>query len=105
TETNATTASLDQLRLEEDRLLEAYRRGILSATLLGQELEKLNTRRAPLEERQGAVSKKLDRRGIDDIKESLRNYCGQAANRVNQFNFVQRQQFLRLLIKSIVFEA
>jgi site-specific DNA recombinase len=97
-------ASLNQLKIEEERLVEAYRTGILSPMLLGEELQKLNGRRTLLQER-GNHSQEIKPLKGNDIKTSIRDYCQIAANRIKNFTFDERQQFLRTIIKTIIFEG
>jgi site-specific DNA recombinase len=88
---------------EEERILEAYRLEVLSSQQLGRELEKLESRRAPLESRrrsftaENTARPKVSERHIID-------YCAQASDRLNNFSADEKQQFLRLLVDEVVLE-
>ncbi len=97
--------ALDQLNAEETRVLEAYRLGVLSPALLAQELEKLNARRSSLQRRQASLSPPSGPTDMPTFRKTLRDYLRIAARRLDTFSFEERQRFLRLLVKSIVFEG
>jgi hypothetical protein len=104
-EANEIATAMAKLKTEEERLVEAYRIGVLSPVLLGQELEKLEVRKSPLEERQIALTQALKRPAVPPIKKSIRDYCEAAAARIKSFTFEEQQRFLRVLVRSIVFEG
>ncbi len=105
TEQKEIDAGLKQLQNEEARLLEAYRLEIISAAQLNQELEKLNPRKTPLLDRQAKLAVNLARPPLPVVQRSIREYCELAAANIRSLNFEQRQEFLRTLIKAIVFEG
>jgi site-specific DNA recombinase len=97
--------ALSQLQVEEERILEAYRAGFLSASLLGRELEKINTRRKSLEARRASLSEQTATVGLPHIRQSLMEYCRKAAQRLKSFGFEERQWFLQQLLNEVIFQG
>jgi site-specific DNA recombinase len=98
-------AMLATLEKEEERVLEAYRTSILSPAQLSKELEKLNSRRAALEESRVRLSKNETAVDFPTIKRSLQDYCKLIAKRLTKFSLQERQRFLQLVINEVVFEG
>ena len=94
---------IEALEKEESRISEAYRMEILSPAQLGQEMQKVRVRRNALEGRKTELSQEV--RSPQSIRQSVMDYCKSAARRLDSFNFEERQRFLRLLIKTIVFDG
>lgn len=97
--------ALEKVRHEEHRVLEAYRLGILSAAQLGAELDGLKPRLAALEDRRAAVQPVAWPIGKQQARRSIAAYCRLAARRLNHLTDAERQQFLRLLLREVVFEG
>lgn len=104
-EVSEVKGTLDQIHDEESRILEAYRRGIISPIQLGSELEKLKARKNSLSERKHQLVE--DRKNFANlaVRYSLIDYCEKVSGQLKSFTAEQRQRFLRLLIESIVFEG
>jgi len=87
---------------EEERILEAYRTEIISPAQLGQQLQKLKSRRAAVEaqrlEMQPTSSGSPER-----IEAEVKDYCGEAAHNLAGFTGDQWREFLRTIIERIVF--
>jgi site-specific DNA recombinase len=96
---------LGQIDEEEARLLGAYRTGVLPTSLLGSELDKLTARRASLERRKQLLPPVMAEDDLVKLRRSVRFYCRAAARRLKAFGFADRQSFLRLLVKEILFEG
>jgi site-specific DNA recombinase len=98
---------LEQLRSEEVRILEAYRRAIISADQLAEELQKLASRRkaaevhtdASGEQRQPAVLSE------DEVKQRISEFCKQVANRLACLTTEEKQSLLRLVVEEVVFDG
>lgn len=89
---------------EEERLLEAYRLGVLTPTALGRELEKLQIRRSSME----AACADLPVKHVpvaSQIVTSAADFLRLAARRLQGLRPEDRQVLLRLIIQSIVFEG
>jgi site-specific DNA recombinase len=97
--------SLKQLEAEESRVVEAYRMGVLPARLLGQELEKINTRRSFLQATKASLAPAIEFPGRIELKRHITDYCNRAAARLKEFSDEERQRFLRVLIDSVVFKG
>jgi site-specific DNA recombinase len=96
---------LEGLKKEEERILEAYRIGVLSPAHLGRELEKLQGRKAVLE---ASKSKPLNGQNAAQtapIRRSLNDYSKIAGERLNAFTRPEQKQFLRKLVNEVVFEG
>lgn len=104
-EEQSVSRTLERIRKEETRLLEAYRTGIISPTQLGQELEQLKSRRSALEIRSANLRRTTHVLGSNSLLRKLEDYCQVARDRLQTFNEVERQRFLRLLINNIIFEG
>lgn len=96
---------LEGLKKEEERILEAYRMSVLSPIQLAKELEKLQGRKNLLESRKASPSDSENQMESDSLRHSLTDYCKIAAERLETFDRLQQQQFLRTLVDEIVFEG
>jgi hypothetical protein len=94
---------LGSLRIEENRLLEAYRLSVISAVQLGQELEKLGVRKTALENERADLNEVDDDVPKEQIEKSVHDYCEEAAKNLQTFTIEERQLFLRTLIRTITF--
>jgi site-specific DNA recombinase len=94
---------LGSLRIEENRLLEAYRLSVISAAQLGQELEKLGVRKTALENERAGLNEVADHVAKEQIEKSVRDYCEESAKNLQTFSIEERQLFLRTLIQTITF--
>jgi site-specific DNA recombinase len=97
--------AVSHLQVEEERILEAYRGGFLSASLLGRELEKINARRKSLEARKASLSEQTATVELPRIRQSLMEYCRMAAQRLESFGFEERQWFLQQLLNEVIFQG
>ena len=97
--------ALKQVEQEESRVLEAYRRGVISPLQLGQELEKLKTRQGSFEIRKRNLAANVNNVPTPVVQQSVTHYCRQTAGRLESFTLEERQRFLRLLINSIIFDG
>lgn len=94
---------LDQLRAEEARLLEAYRLGVLSATILGRELEQISSRRNVLESQ--SASNAPVPMSVEVVQERVEKFCSSIASDVQRPSFDIRQRILRLVVDRVVIES
>ncbi|MBV9760291.1 MAG: recombinase family protein [Acidobacteriaceae bacterium] len=99
-----TANELAQLEKEESRLMKAYRLSVITPAQLGSELEKLGTRKRSLQARDDQLANNRPA-AEPDVRRSVASYCQQAAETLHQFTPGERQQFLRTLIKAIVFDG
>lgn len=93
-----------QISAEEERLLEAYRLGLLYPAALARELEKLAARRSTLDSGTSDTLNDATPRPTL-IVESAAQFLRLVANRLGDLRFEERQTLLRRLITSIVFEG
>jgi site-specific DNA recombinase len=97
--------TLEQIQVEEDRILEAYRKGVLSAVQLGRELEQINQRRNTLQARKLTLEKQPETGSLSDAQKSVTGYCKAIAKNLHRFNEQERQRFLRFIVREISFEG
>lgn len=92
-----------RLNEEERRLFEAYRRGIISPTQLGRELEAVSSRRTVMHSvRSKEVNPLMP---IDQTETTVNEFCAEVAQKLATFTTDEWRQFLRTLIQTIVFEG
>jgi len=104
-ETAEIERTLEQVQVEEDRILEAYRKGVLSAAQLGRELEQINQRCNTLQTRKLTLEKQPEAGSLSDAQKSVTGYCKAIAKNLRRFNEQERQRFLRFIVKEISFEG
>jgi len=96
----------NRVQTEEQRILDAYRTGIISPAQLGQQLEKLKTRRAALEARRATLLVQNPTPPTrEQVTKSVKDYCQEAARQINSFTREAWRDFLRLVVRNIVFEG
>lgn len=105
TEKEQIAEDLRQIEVEESRILEAYRTGVITAAQLGRELEQINARKSGLLTRQAELDEKTEGLSLDEIRESVFDYCKQVAQRIGSFSEDERRQLLRTLVGKVVFEG
>ncbi len=97
-------AAVRDLDKEEERILEAYRLSLLSPEQLGRELEKLKTRRGPLEAKRLSMTRETNASRVETSERSIIDYCKLASKRLNKFSLDEKEQFLRALIDEVVLD-
>lgn len=93
-----------QLDAEEQRILDAYRQGLISPTQLGQQLEKLKTSRTAIDLKR-AESENVAQMSSELVEKAVVDYCAEATKNLAGFTFDQWQEFLRTIIESIIFHG
>jgi site-specific DNA recombinase len=104
-ETKETNHILKDIEMEEARIIEAYRKSIITPAQLGRELEQINIRKASLEMRSESLAGKSASPPPSVIRRSVSEFCREVAGKLESFSFEERQQFLRLLVEDIVYEG
>jgi len=97
--------SLRRIEAEENRLLEAYRLGVISAAQLGKELEQLNARRSSVEAEKAALGDMNRKLPLPVIENSVRGYCLALSHHLETTTIESRQRLLRLLVDEISFDG
>lgn len=93
-----------QLDTEEQRVLDAYRQGFISPTQLGMQLEKLKSGRAALDLKRAEIAQ-AENMPKEQVQNAVIDYCVEAGKNLTNFTFDQWQDFLRTIIKSIIFNG
>jgi site-specific DNA recombinase len=97
--------ALQEVEVEQSRLIEAYRQGLLPMALFGKEMEQINARKTILEERKSNLTRQGEAPPLAVIERSLAEYCKIVAQQMRNFNEEARQRFLRLLVNEIIYEG
>jgi len=95
---------LARLHKEEQRVLDAYRSGVISPAQLGEQLEKVNTQRNAMEVKKGEV----ERNPVvpaEHVEKSITEYCSEAALNITKFTTEEWRTLLRTVIHSITFDG
>lgn len=93
-----------RLDVEEQRVLDAYRSGVISPAQLAGQLEKLKARRAAVE-LQKAQSGSIAPVTAEQVEKAVNEYCAEAARNLSTFSFDEWQALLRTVIDSITFNG
>lgn len=93
-----------QLAMEEQRLLDAYRTGLISPAQLGQQLEALKSKRAANELRRSEFERH-EQVPPEKIERAVTGYCSEAAKNLSMFTSDEWREFLRTIIQVIVFDG
>jgi hypothetical protein len=91
-----------KLKIEEDRLLEAYRQSIISPVQLGQQLEQIAAVRAALDLEATTLTAD-DSPSSEEVGKTVTEYCGEASKRMENFTPEQWREFLRIIVETITF--
>lgn len=99
--------SITQLRAGEARILEAYRREIISTEQLADQMQQLKSSRAVLENvlRNSPKERLQPRLSKASIREALALFCEQITTRLTSLTPEERQQLIRLVVNEIVFDG
>lgn len=99
--------SIIQLRAEESRILEAYRREIISPDQLADQMQQLKSNRTVIENvlRDSSKDRIQPPLSKTSIRESVALFCRQVAGRLASLTLEERQQLLRLLVDEILFDG
>lgn len=94
-----------RIQIEEGRVLEGYRLGVLSPAQLAQQLEVLKSKRAALDSGVRARDDSLTLPSGDKAELTVEDYCLKAKANLGQFGFDEWQGLIRTIIHSIRFEG
>ncbi len=93
-----------RLAAEEQRILDAYRTGVISPGQLAGQLETLKAQRASLDLQRSRSEHATTIPG-EQVEKSVTDYCAEAAANLAVFSDDQWQDLLRTVVKSIIFEG
>jgi site-specific DNA recombinase len=97
--------ALTEIRQEESRIIEAYRKNIISPEHLSREIAQFGTRRTAIEERKAALAKRTQSRPQPEIRKSIDQWCKAVADALIHFSPLERQRFLQLLVDEVWFDG
>lgn len=104
-ETKEVERGIERVDEEERRILEAYRAGILTPTILGRELEQLRSRKNALIQRQAELNAQGQAPNLPVIRRTVFEYCRETASRLGALADDERQRLLQLLIERVIFRG
>lgn len=93
---------LAKLAIEETRVFEAYRAGAISPSQLGEQLELLKARRVALDLKRVELEA-ANAIQPDEALKTAEDYCAEAARNLSKFTTGEWREFLRVLIREVVF--
>ena len=93
-----------RLKVEEERVLEGYRTGIITPVQLGRQLEAIEAKRAGLGG-QVAQDAQTAPQAFVDIEKNVLDYCAEATKNLANFTPERWRQFLRTIIQTITFQG
>ena len=98
-----TQRALESLKIEEERVFTAYRKGIIQLEQFEGEINKIQEERTSQDKKLTELAQKqnasLSPKGV--VK-SVEEYCRIIRKKIGKFTFEQRQTFLRFLLEGIV---
>lgn len=97
---------LDSLKVEEERLFMAYRKGVIQLEQFEVEVGKIQEERIQLNQRMSELSQKQNTSlSMKGIAKGIEKYCHVIRKKIGEFTFEQRQAFLRFLLEKVVIEG
>ena len=93
--------AIGTLRMEEARILEAYRLNILTPEQLARELESIASRRTLLERQERELQQPQPVSALNSVEDS----CRTIRRRLLHLTFETKREILRLLLRKVVFEG
>jgi hypothetical protein len=95
---------VNRLDTEEQRILDAYRTGVISPAQLADQLEKLKSRRVALDLRRVEMERNAAT-PAPDAREAITDYCAEAVANLAEFTTDEWKQLLRTVIVGITFKG
>ena len=97
---------VENLKIEEERVFNAYRKGIIQLEQFESEVNKIQEERTQLNKKLGELAQKQNASlSLKGVIKSVEEYCRVIRKRIDEFTFEQRQTFLRFLLEGIVIEG
>lgn len=93
------------LKVEEERIFEAYRKGVIELNQFQREVDKLSNERTNLKKELNELeNNKFFNSYKKIIIKSVEEYCQIIRNKIKKFTSIEKQTLLRLLIEKIIIE-
>ena len=99
-----TQKGLELLKIEEERIFTAYRKGIIQLGQFEGEIGKIQDERTQLNQKLSELSQSSSL-SMKGVAKSIEEYCQIIKKRIGEFTFEQKQTFLRFLLEKIVIEG
>jgi len=97
---------LENLKIEEERVFNAYRKGIIQLDQFENEVSKIQEERTQLDKKLGELAQRQNANlSLKGVAKSVEEYCRIIRKKIGAFTFKQRQTFLRFLLEKIIIEG
>jgi len=101
-----TQKGLESLKIEEERVFNAYRKGIIQLEQFEGEIGKIQEERTQLNKKLSELAQKQSSSlSLKGVAKSVEEYFQVIKKRIGEFTFEQRQTFLRFLLEGILIEG
>jgi hypothetical protein len=102
--TNQTAETgLKRLAIEEERILDAYRTGVISPAQLSQQLEAVKVRRNAIAVQQTELQ--TEHAQPEKARETVSDYCADAARNLTKFTPERWRELLQTVVRDVLFEG
>jgi site-specific DNA recombinase len=96
---------LEGLKIEEERVFMAYRKGIIQLEQFDGENGKIHDERTQLNQKLSELAQKQSTDlSYREVAKNVEEYCRAIREKIGKFTFEQKQKFLRFLLEGIVIE-
>lgn len=97
---------LECMKIEEERIFTAYRKGIIQLEQFEAEIGKIQNERTQLNQKLSKLSQEQSASfSTKGVTKSIEEYCQIIKKRIGKFTFEQKQKFLRFLLEKIIIEG
>jgi site-specific DNA recombinase len=97
---------VENLKIEEERVFNAYRKGIIQLDQFENEIGEIQEERTQLNKKLSELVQRQNASlSLKGVAKSVEEYCRVIRKRIDEFTFEQRQTFLRFLLEEIVIEG
>lgn len=97
---------LENLKIEEERVFNAYRKGIIQLEQFESEVSKIQEEKTLLNKKLDELTQKQNTSlSLKGVAKSVEEYCRVIRKKIGKFTFEQRQTFLRFLLEKIIIEG
>ena len=104
TEARRIDQEVQRLGVEEQRVVDAYRTGLISPPQLGHQLEQLKARRAAIDLQRAEFDQQAAL-PADEVEKAVTDYCAEAARNLGNFTDDEWRQLLRTIIQRVVYHG
>lgn len=96
---------LDRIAAEEDKVVTAYRKDILSLDQLDIQIKDINRQKKQIENEKKELLNQPSQINIRVTPEKIEQYCAIARKNIADLTFAERQELLRLLVSKVIVKS